>query len=106
MPTLDPQATLAASLSRQASRTVINIVKRQARRYARHPFQMDIVWSGLSCASPSTVIAVAAHLAERHAMSGAPVQRGSEVLTLNLRALLLLGRVRRRAERHDAAADR
>jgi hypothetical protein len=89
-----------AALRAQARQTAAGLIKYRARAYARRPMALESVCSGLSAATPEVVIAVAKQLiaAEREA----PRRWfgfGGEVPVLNAKALLLLGRVHRRARR-------
>ena len=81
----------------QATRTALHIVKRQARRYARRPALMDLLFPGLSVAPAATMIAIAEHLIEQERLDMSRwFVRGGEVRLVNMHALLLLGRTWRR----------
>ncbi len=95
-PTPDPGSPAAFdSIARSA---VAALVKRRARALARDPASLDHVLPGLSCALPETLIAVARQSLDAERRNP---QRwfgfGGEVRALNAKALLLLGRARRRA---------
>ncbi|GEM_PF-1585911 len=99
MPNSTP-AQLAAqtALRAQAKRTALALIKHRARAYAKCPMTLENVFPGLAAAEPETMIAAARHLIEKEKQMP---QRwfgfGGEVLILNARAVLLLGRARRRA---------
>ena len=81
----------------QATRTALHIVKQQARRYARRPALMDLLFPGLSVAPAATMIAIAQHLIEQERLDMSRwFVRGGEVRLVNMQALLLLGRTWRR----------
>ncbi len=95
-PTPDPCGPAAfESIARAA---VATLVKRRARALAQNPASLDSVLPGLSCALPDALIAVARKILDVERQSP---QRwfgfGGEVRALNAKALLLLGRARRRA---------
>jgi hypothetical protein len=85
------------ALQSAAARTVVRLVKRRARVYADGREQLDHLSPGLSEASPSALIKIAEDLLAKE--RSAPRRWfgfGSEVAALNARALILLGRTRRR----------
>ena len=85
-----------------ARRAACHMVKVRARFYGRRPAALDALHSGLSMASATTLVAIAEHLVEREQRSPRRwFGFGGEVALLNARGALLLGRARRRAERHD-----
>ena len=98
---MDPGTpTFAPDFAGAARRTVVCTIKARARRYARRPQELDALFLGLGFASPSTMIAVAAHLVEREARSPRRwFGFGGEVGLANARAALLLGRALWRATR-------
>ena len=96
-PTLSARADLAAALAAQARRTARQMIKHRARAYATRPRDLEALAPGLSAAEPAALIAAGADLLRQEA--GAPRRWfgfGAEVAALNARALLLLGRTRRR----------
>lgn len=97
MPTLSARADLAAALAAQARRTARQMIKFRARAYAARPCDLDALTPGLSAAAPAALIAAGADLLRQEA--GAPRRWfgfGAEAPALNARALMLLGRTRRR----------
>jgi len=87
-------------LDRIARSAVAALVKRRARALARDPATLDSVLPGLSGARPQAMITIARRLLDAERQRP---QRwfgfGGEVRALNAKALLLLGRARRRAAR-------
>lgn len=95
-PTPDPcNPATFESIARSAAAA---LVKHRARALAQSPASLDSFSPGLSCALPEMMIAVARKLLDSERQSA---QRwfgfGGEVRALNAKALLLLGRARRRA---------
>ncbi len=93
--TPDPRSPEAfESVARTA---VAALVKRRARALAQNPASLDGVLPGLSIALPETMIAVARKILDGERQRP---QRwfgfGGEVRALNAKAVLLLGRARRR----------
>ncbi len=87
----------AEAVRAQARRTAAHMVKARARDYARRPVQLEILYPGLAAAAPEVLIAVAGHMLRRERQ----IPRrwfgfGGEVSALNAKAVLLLGRLRRR----------
>lgn len=96
MPTA--RAEIDEALKIQARRTARAIIKHRARAYALRPCDLDAITPGLSEAAPGTLIAVGADLLRLEA--SAPRRwfgLGGDVPALNARALMLLGRLLRRA---------
>jgi hypothetical protein len=92
------QANAEAALCAQAKRIAHDVVKHRARGYLLRPMTQDALVPGLSQAPAETIIAIAKNLiaAETH------VPRrwfgfGGEIPLLNAKALLLCGRILRRA---------
>lgn len=97
MPTHSPRHAEAA-LRAQATRTAVQLIKHRARSYAKRPMTLDNAYSGLSAATPETIIAVGRHLIERERQT--PCRWfgfGGEVPIINAKAILLFGRMMRRA---------
>jgi hypothetical protein len=96
--TPSPDPFSPEAFDRGARTAVAALVKHRARALAHDPSRLDGIRPGLSGALPETMIAIARSLldGERNA-----AQRwfgfGGEVRALNAKALLLLGRARRRA---------
>lgn len=95
--TIINEAGLKNLIQLHAMRTGLNHVKYRAKAYARHPMDLDTLVPGLSQARPEVLISVAKQLlwTEQHA----PRRWfgfGGEVIALNARAALLLGRTLRR----------
>jgi hypothetical protein len=94
-PSPDPRGPEA--FDRIARTAVAALVKRRARALAQDPATLDAVVPGLSCALPEAMIAIAQRALE---LERERPQRwfgfGGEVRALNAKALLLLGRARRR----------
>lgn len=88
-----------------ACRAASHMVKTRARHYARRPTALEALHPGLSMAAAKTLVAIAEHLVERESRSPRRwFGFGGEVSLVNARAALLLGRVRRRAERAGMTA--
>jgi hypothetical protein len=81
----------------QANRNVALLIKRRARAYAGRPRRLDNVYPDLSEAAPEDMIAVAtALLSLERSRPKRWFGFGAEVHALNERAILLLGRARRK----------
>lgn len=94
----------ANAFQSQANRAVAALTKQRARAYARSPEHLDMIRPALSRASPDDMITVAIHLLRRE--KDTPRRWfgfGAEVPALNARAIILLGRVRRRSELRTTA---
>lgn len=88
----------------QARRTVARTIKRRARDYRDRATMLEILYPGLSCTTPQRMIAVGQSLLETSIRShGSRIGFGGEVLPLNAKAVILLGRYLRRLERKAPA---
>jgi hypothetical protein len=95
--TRDPDFPSPDAFDSVARCAVAALVKRRARALAQNPTALESVLPGLSEAVPETLIAVARKILEGERQ--APRRWfgfGGEVRALNAKALLLLGRLRRR----------
>ncbi|SFK67141.1 hypothetical protein [Methylocapsa palsarum] len=82
----------------EANRAVAALTKLRARAYARRPESLDSVCMDLSRASPDDMIAVATRLLARERDGSRRwFGFGGEIQALNARAIILLGRVRRKS---------
>ncbi len=91
------RADLVAAFWSQAHLTSLHLIKHRARTYAERPLDLDAIAPGLSGAAPETLISFAADLlCVETATSRRWFGFGGEVALLNARALMLLGRTRRR----------
>jgi hypothetical protein len=88
-----------AALDRQAQKTAAFLIKQRARRYVERPTQLEILYPGLSTASPIKMIAIGEHLLEFERAKRPFFGFGGEVMAINAKAVVLLGRAMRRAER-------
>lgn len=90
-------AEIDALMRQQARRTAVYMIKVRARRYLRRPVELEAIAPGLVSASGVRLIAWGEHFLEgergrRRRWFGF----GAEVPALNARAVILLGRYRRR----------
>jgi hypothetical protein len=91
------RADLAAAFRSQANFTTLHAIKRRARTISERPLDLDAIATGLSGAGPETLIAVGADLLRQETYAARRwFGFGGEVAALNARALMLLGRTRRR----------
>lgn len=90
-----------------ARAAVAALVKHRARALARQPTSLDALQPGLAVATPETLIAVARRALDTERQRP---QRwtgfGGDVRALNAKALLLLGRARRRTAMRAARTGR
>lgn len=96
----DPPSALFDRVLEAAAFLAARLVKDRARRFARNPLTLDSVFPGLANADPGTMIDVGLYL-----LAGEKKNPrrwfgfGGEVPAMNAKAVILLGRARRRLER-------
>jgi hypothetical protein len=97
-PTNAHMADFAARCRSQAATTAAWMLKRRARDYTTRPAQLEILYPGLACVEPDRMIAIGEALRRNEAQ----IQRHSgqidlyQVKAINAKAVVLLGRYRRR----------
>lgn len=93
IPTPSPLDRALAAAAHRAAR----LVKDRARSFARRPLTLDAVFPGLANADAETMIAVGRYLLEGERKSPRRwFGFGGEIPAINAKAVLLLGRARRR----------
>lgn len=97
-----PPASLFDRVLEAAAFLAARLVKDRARRFARNPLTLDAVFPGLANADPGTMIDVGLYLLEGERRNPRRwFGFGGEVPAVNARAVILLGRVRRRLGRRS-----